>query len=114
MFSMSILPKDKLDETLAEAVARLRDALSPCAIYLYGSYVYGKPQAHSDLDLLVIIEQSNGTPFERDAAAYLALSGLGVPKDVQVYTRSEFEQRASLPVSFERTVKSKGRLLYAA
>ena len=111
---MPILQQNELDALLREVVSRLRDALAPAAIYLYGSYVYGEPQAHSDLDLLVVVEQSDGTPFERDAAAYRALSGLGVPKDVQVYTRGEFEQRAGLPVSFERTVKTKGRLLYAA
>jgi len=111
---MSVLNQTELDVLLADVVARLRSALSPMAIYLYGSYVYGKPRAHSDLDLLVIVEQYDGTPFERDAAAYRALSGLGVAKDVQVYTRGEFEQRAELPVSFERTVKTKGRLLYAA
>lgn len=111
---MSVLNQTELDVLLADVVARLRDALAPAAIYLYGSYVYGNPRAHSDLDLLVIVEQSDGTPFERDAAAYRALSGLGVPKDVQVYTRGEFDQRAGLPVSFERTVKTKGRLLYAA
>jgi len=111
---MPILQQNELDVLLREVVSRLRDALAPAAIYLYGSYVYGMPRAHSDLDLLVIVEQSDGTPFERDAAAYRALSGLGVSKDVQVYTRVEFEQRADLPVSFERTVKTKGRLLYAA
>mgnify|MGYP001558617043 FL=1 len=111
---MPILHQNELESLLNEAVSRLRDTLAPAAIYLYGSYVYGKPRAHSDLDLLVILEQSDSTPFERDAAAYRALSGLGVPKDVQVYTRGEFEQRARLPVSFERTVKTKGRLLYAA
>jgi len=110
---MPILRQHELDGLLREVVARLRNVFTPAAIYLYGSYVYGKAQAHSDLDLLVIIEQSEGTPFERDAAAYRALLGLGVPKDVQVYTRNEFEQRAGLPVSFERTVKTKGRLLYA-
>ncbi len=111
---MSVMNLPQLDALLDDVVVRLRAVLSPVAIYLYGSYVYGKPGAHSDLDLLVIVEQSDRTPFERDAAAYRALSGLGVPKDVQVDTRGEFEQRAGLPVSFERTVKTKGRLLYAA
>ena len=37
-----------------------------------------------------------------------------VPVDVQVYTRAEFETRAALAVSFERTVKHKGRVVYAA
>ncbi len=43
-----------------------------------------------------------------------ARRGIPVPIDVQVYTREEFESRASLPVSFERTVRQKGRVLYAA
>ena len=102
----------EVDQKLAEVVERLKDALSPVAIYLYGSYVYGTPGPGSDLDLLVVVEDSPLDPYTRDAMAYRALSGLGIPKDVQVYTRAEFEQRAALPVSFERTVKTKGRLLH--
>lgn len=111
---MPVLQQDELDALLTEVVACLRDALSPVAIYLYGSYAYGTPQSHSDLDLLVVVERSALSVYQRDAMAYEALSGLGVPKDVQVYTREEFESRASLSVSFERTIKRKGRLLYAA
>jgi predicted nucleotidyltransferase len=111
---MPVLSPAELEEKLAEIVQRLRAAFSPVAIYLFGSYVYGTPQSHSDLDLLVVAEDSPLDAYERDAQAYHALMGLGVPKDVQVYTRAEFEQRAALPVSFERTVKRKGRVLYAA
>jgi len=111
---MAVLNGEDLTRTLEQVVSRLREALSPLAIYLYGSYAYGTPRSHSDLDLLVVVPSSELTPYKRDAIAYHALSGLGVPKDVQVYTREEFESRASLPVSFERTIKRKGRLLYAA
>jgi hypothetical protein len=31
-----------------------------------------------------------------------------------VYTREEFDRRSALPVSFERNVKRKGRVVYAA
>lgn len=110
----SMLSPEQLETTLAEIVRRLREALSPSAIYLFGSYAYGSPQRHSDLDLLVIIEDSPLGPYQRDAKAYLALCGLGVPKDVMVYTRQEFERRAALRTSFERTVKNKGKLLYVA
>lgn len=112
--SMPLLTKSELDKSLAAAVERLRDALSPIAIYLYGSYAYGAPRSNSDIDLLVVVEDGTASPTQRDAVAYRALIGLGVAKDVQVYTRTEFEERAALPVSFERTVKRKGRLLYAA
>jgi predicted nucleotidyltransferase len=111
---MPLLTQPELDRTLAAAVARLREALSPIAIYLYGSYAYGTPTRHSDIDLLVIVRDSPLDPYERDAVAYRALRQVPVPVDVQVYTQSEFEERSSLKVSFERTVKRKGRLIHAA
>ena len=112
--NMPVLQGPEFDEKLAEIVARLRAALSPVAIYLYGSYAYGTPGPGSDVDLLVVVEKSSVDPYTRDAGAYRALFGIGVPKDVQVYTRSEFEERAALPVSFERMVKKKGRIIYGA
>jgi predicted nucleotidyltransferase len=111
---MQVLTPDKLDSTLIEVVSRLRREFSPLAIIFFGSYVYGTPGRHSDLDLLVVVDHSSVPPHRRDAAAYRALGDIPFPIDVQVYTRDEFEKRAALPTSFERTVKNKGRLLYAA
>ena len=111
---MPTLSPSELERTLHDAVARLRGALDPVAIYLYGSYAHGAPQSHSDIDLLVVVEQSDLTAFDRDAIAYRALGEIPFPIDVQVYTRAEFEGRAALRVSFERTVKSKGKLVHAA
>lgn len=111
---MPLLPQDKLDEKLGFVVERLKEALAPTAIYFFGSYVYGTPRSDSDLDILVVVERSELTPHQRDALAYEAVGAIGVSKDIQVYTRQEFEERAALTVSFERTVKTKGKLVYAA
>jgi uncharacterized protein len=109
-----VLDSAQLEQTLADIVARLRAALSPMAIYFFGSYAYGVPASHSDIDLIVVVADSGLSPYQRDAQAYRALRGVPVPADVLVYTRAEFEQRAALPISLEHTVKSRGRLLYAA
>jgi predicted nucleotidyltransferase len=106
--------REELDRILPEIVRRLTDSLAPTMILLYGSCAYGTPGPHSDIDLLVVVPESSRSFFERGAAAYRALRHIGVPVDVQVYTREEFESRAGLPVSFERTVRTKGRILYAA
>ena len=111
---MPLLAPEQFDATLNEIVTRLREALSPLTIYLFGSYAYGTPNRHSDIDILVVVDSSKLSPYLRDASAYRALRGIPVSIDVQVYTRSEFENRAALPVSFERTVKRKGKLVYAA
>jgi predicted nucleotidyltransferase len=81
---------------------------------LFGSFAYGQPGPDSDLDLLVVVADSDMSFYERSALAYRALRGIGVPIDVQVYTREEFDRRSALAVSFERTVKTKGHVLYAA
>jgi predicted nucleotidyltransferase len=104
----------ELHQVLEEAAKRLRDALQPTAIYFFGSHAYGEPTRDSDIDLLVIVPHSPLPFHQRATAAYRALRGLGVPVDVQVYTHAEFEERSNLPVSFERTVRTRGRLLYAA
>lgn len=88
---MPLLAPDQLDETLHDVVDRLRAALSPSAIYFFGSYLYGNPTRHSDLDLLVVVESSHLDPYSRDALAIRALRGIPVPIDVQVYTREEFD-----------------------
>ena len=105
---------ESVDQLLSEIVRRLRDAFNPTAVYLYGSYARGDAETGSDVDLLVVVSDSPLSFFARGAAAYRALRHIGVPVDVQVYTEEEFETRAALPVSFERTVRTKGKLLHAA
>jgi uncharacterized protein len=103
-----------IDTVLADVVNRLRAEFAPVAIYLFGSHAYGTPRPDSDLDLLVVVEDDPRSAYQRDAAAYRALLDIDFPKDVQVYTRAEFETRSALPVSFERTVKERGKLIHAA
>lgn len=111
---MAVMNDQEVQGKLTEIIERLRAALSPAVIYLFGSYAYGRPGPGSDIDLLVVVDDSQLDPYERDAVAYHALIGVRVPIDVQVYTRAEFDRRAALPVSFERTVKGKGKVVYVA
>lgn len=111
---MDGIVSQRFEAFLAQAVDRLRCALAPLAIYLYGSYAYGSPRPNSDIDLLVVVEKSPLSAFERDAIAYRALGDIPFPIDVQVYTKTEFDERSALNVSFERTVKLKGKLVHAA
>jgi predicted nucleotidyltransferase len=106
-------PED-LQRVLPEIVQRLCQALHPERIYLFGSCASGTPGGDSDVDLLVVLPRSDQDFFERGIAARRALRRIGVPIDVLVYTREEFEGRAALPVSLERTVRTEGRVLYAA
>jgi predicted nucleotidyltransferase len=96
------------------AVERLRAEFAPLAIYQFGSSALGAAAQGSDLDLLVIVEDSGENFIGRIQRASRLMHGLPVPIDIVVYTRKEFEERSKLAVSLERSVKDMGRLLYAA
>ncbi len=108
------MTREQVEQVLPEIVRRLREALAPERIYLFGSCAYGSPGPDSDVDLLVVVPHTGLDFLRRGALAYDALWEIDVPIDVAVYTRAEFESRAALSVSLERTVRTKGHLLYAA
>ena len=102
------------EETLAEITRRLVAALSPRAIYLFGSHLYGTPHADSDVDLLVAVSEAELAQDDLDERGYRALRGLFLPIELHIVGRRQFERRAATPASFEHEVSTKGRLLYAA
>ena len=108
------MTRDELDKALPKVVQRLRDALEMECVYLYGSAAASPEGPCNDLDVLVVIPKSDLNFFDRTAVAYRAHRRIGVTVDVQLYTREEFDSRSALPVSFERTVRNKGKIVYAA
>jgi len=102
------------DPVLAEAVKRLVRACQPERIYLFGSAARGDAGPDSDYDFMVVVPDT-APPERRDCGrAYLALRGLGIAKDVLVWTRSAFEEQLRLRASLPSTVLREGKLLYGA
>ena len=54
--------KNVENDLLKEITQRLVAELHPEKIILFGSHAWGTPDEDSDLDLLVIVTQSNTTP----------------------------------------------------
>lgn len=96
-----------------EVVKRLVNVYHPQEIYLFGSYAWGHPTDESDLDLLVIVEQSNQKRYERPIEGLLALFGLGIAKDLIVSTQEEFSEHTKDTTSFYYTIKQQGKRVYA-
>lgn len=95
-----------------EVVRRLVDEFHPESIYLFGSHAWGKPDAESDLDLLVIITKSREKPIQRAVRAQRSLRGVKAAVDVLVKTRKEFERYSSVQASLEAQITREGKLLY--
>jgi predicted nucleotidyltransferase len=100
-------------EVIEEVKNRLVKAYDPVAIYLFGSYAWGKPDEESDLDLLVVVEESDQKPHRRGDLGAEALWGLKIPKDLLVYTRDEFALRAGDSTTLCHKVKTEGKVLFA-
>lgn len=95
-----------------EIIRRLVDEFQPEKIYLFGSHAWGKPDAESDMDLLVIIEKSREKPIQRAVRAQRSLRGMKIPVDILVKTRKEFERYTSVKASLEAQIAREGKLLY--
>lgn len=107
-------PVEAADPVIGQIVRRLVTALAPERIYLFGSQARGDAGPDSDYDLLVVVPTSKAPRYRRDQAAFHALLGIGVAKDVLVLTHEEFEQQRSVVCSLPATVEREGVLLYAA
>ena len=99
-------------DPLSESVRRLRDSFPAESIYLFGSRARGDAGANSDFDFLVVVKDSPLPRYKREQMAFRALCGLGIAKDVLVFTRKEFEKGLAVITSLPATVVREGRLLY--
>jgi predicted nucleotidyltransferase len=91
---------------------KIKKAVSPDKIILFGSYAAGKKKEDSDLDILVIMNSSLPR-YKRSVPIYKALAGIFIPKDIVVYTPEEVEEWKNVSQAFVTSAISKGKVLYA-
>jgi predicted nucleotidyltransferase len=100
------------DDLLQEVTRRLVEQFRPEQVILFGSHVWGKPTAGSDLDLMVVVTQSHLSDYERSVLGHRCLSGLDIAKDVIVKTRAEFDFFQDVRTSLEYKIAHQGKVLY--
>ncbi len=100
-----------VSESLPVAVHRLVQELRPEAIVLFGSYAYGAPTPHSDVDLLVVME-TMAPRKERSWTVSRLLLPRPFPVDILVRTPQELEGALARGDFFIREILTRGRVLY--
>jgi predicted nucleotidyltransferase len=110
----SFEPPSAGDPVLTEVVRRLVDAYHPLRVYLFGSTARGDAGTDSDYDFMVVVSDDAPPELQDCKMGYRALSGLGIAKDILVWTRNEFDKRLHLKASMPSTVVEEGKLLYGA
>src|SRR6266404_4932281 len=99
-----------LDENLLEtATQRLVAEFQPEQIWLFGSHAWGTPDENSDIDLMVIVPESEERSIKRMQRAHHCLRGIGFAKDVLVPTRAQVDRYKHLRASLFHQVLAKGR-----
>ncbi|MGK5093439.1 nucleotidyltransferase domain-containing protein [Deltaproteobacteria bacterium TL4] len=101
-----------INQVLEKIIKRLIEEFDPEQIFLFGSHAWGSPHQDSDLDILVIVKNSEFSPTKRASLAYRHLRDIPYPLDILVKTRKEVNKFASVPVSLEHQILQKGKLIY--
>ena len=97
---------------IEEVKNRLIKAYDPLAIYVFGSYAWGVPTEESDLDLLIIVDDSTEKSYKRPVAGFHVLRGLDISKDLIVHTKAEFDRLSGDVTTLMYKIKKSGELIY--
>lgn len=101
-----------IEQLIVDTTDRLVKEFNPENIYLFGSHVWGTPNADSDLDLLVIVSSSDISASKRSSLAYRCLRDIPYPLDILVKTRKEVEKFSQVSLSLEHQILTQGKCLY--
>ena len=106
--------KGAVREAILRMVEKIRVGYDPERIFLFGSYAYGEPSEHSDIDLLVIKDDPR-PPIDRRLAVKRLLreENQAYTLEVLVYRPKELKDRLAWGDDFLREIVSAGEELYA-
>ncbi len=103
----------KLDTNiLKDMTKRLIKEFNPEQIILFGSHAWGNPNDDSDLDMMVVVSDSNERPTKRAQRAYRCLRGINASKDIIVKTSKEINKFINVKASLEAEIMERGIVLY--
>ncbi len=102
------------DEQIQEVVNRLVYGVHPEKIFLFGSYATGTSHQESDIDVLVVVSDTNQNRQDLYGKAEKCLRGTRIPVELVICTHTEFEEQKEWVSSLAYNILKKGKLLYAA
>ena len=104
--------KTNIQEDLNKVIQAISSNTKIEDIFLFGSYAYGNPKSDSDLDIYLVIPDSDVDICELNAEIRFALyKKLPVPLDLVIAKKSVFERR-SKALTLENTIAKQGVRIY--
>ncbi len=100
------------ESTLNEIIRRIVEVAHPEKIILFGSAARGDLNRHSDIDLLVVKDDSD--PWTLIGDIYGNLRGVGVGVDAIVVTPAQVERYKDCHALVIKPALQEGRVIYEA
>jgi predicted nucleotidyltransferase len=104
--------KVSVGKSLRPAIQKIVAELNPEKIILFGSYAYGAPNPHSDVDLLIVMK-TRVSLKDRSWAVSRLLIPRQFPVDILVKTPGEMEQALESGDFFIKEILKRGKVMYA-
>lgn len=114
MTETTVYPWSLTPEKVDQAVRRLVEAARPRQIILFGSWVQGRTDRDSDLDALVVVDDSVADPLRESARLRACLRGLRLLMDIVVVRESQFRLLQDRIGLIYREAVRHGKVVYAA
>jgi predicted nucleotidyltransferase len=102
-----------LEGWLPEVVERIVERFDPLQVILFGSVARGEANYHSDVDLLVVLEEVRRED-KRDVAVEIrrALADLPISKDIMVTDPEEISRRGKIVGTVLHEALREGRVIH--
>jgi predicted nucleotidyltransferase len=104
--------KELSAELLDEITKRLAESIHPERIYLFGSHAAGIADQDSDVDLLIVVPDTNQSRHDLALKGRANLWGLEIPVDLIVCTESQFKRYGGVKNTVINEALCEGRLIY--
>jgi len=101
-------------EKIDTAIKRIVSVAHPRKVILFGSVVVGKPDIHSDVDILVVTRDEVESSRKESVRIRRALRGITMPMDILVIPEKRLQALADQPGLIYREAVRHGRVVYDA
>ena len=98
----------KVQQVIEKIVALAK----PRKLILFGSFVQEKTHRHSDLDILIVTDDSIDSPRKESVRIRRALKGIHMPMDILVVPENKLEELIRTPGLIYREAVTKGKVVY--
>lgn len=102
------------NKQLNEIANRLKNAINPIAIYLFGSYAVDQAENGSDIDLLAVVPETKKPVREIAIEGRKSLMDIHIPLDLIVCTKLQFDRFRDVKNSIINEAFCFGRIIYGS